>query len=57
MLSVLSADRLKREGFFDPATVASLIDDHVEGRRDNRKQLWTLFVFELWHEGYASRTS
>jgi asparagine synthase (glutamine-hydrolysing) len=57
MLSVLSAERLKREGFFDPTTVASLIDDHVEGRRDNRKQLWTLFVFELWHEGYASRTS
>ena len=30
-------------------------EEYVAGRRDNRKQLWTLFAFELWHEGYASR--
>ncbi len=54
MRSVLSPDRLRREGFFDPAAVAALIDDHLTGRRDNRKQLWTLFAFELWHEGYRS---
>ena len=54
MRSVLSPDRLRREGFFDPAAVAVLIDDHLTGRRDNRKQLWTLFAFELWHEGYRA---
>ena len=52
MLSVLSPERIARKGFFDPAAVAGLISDHLEGRRDNRKQLWTLFAFELWHEGY-----
>jgi len=30
------------------------VGDHLSGRRDNRKQLWTLFVFELWHDGYVS---
>jgi hypothetical protein len=40
-----------RKGFFDAAAVACLIDDHLNGRRDNRKQLWTLFVFELWFDG------
>jgi asparagine synthase (glutamine-hydrolysing) len=54
MLSVLSSDRIARKGFFDPATVTQLIGDHLAGRRDNRKQLWTLFVFELWHDGYVS---
>jgi len=49
---VLAPDRLAREGFFDPAAVGRLIDDHLAGRRDHRKQLWTLFAFELWHEGY-----
>ena len=29
-----------------------LIGDHLSGRHDNRKKLWTLFVFELWHDGY-----
>jgi asparagine synthase (glutamine-hydrolysing) len=54
MLSVLSPERIARKGFFDPAAVARLIGDHLDGRRDNRKQLWTLFAFELWHEGYVS---
>src|ERR1700687_4859210 len=56
LLSVLSPERVARKGFFDPAAVASLVGDHLSGRRDNRKQLWTLFVFELWHDGYLSRT-
>jgi asparagine synthase (glutamine-hydrolysing) len=54
MLSVLAPDRIARKGFFDPAAVAALIKDHLDGRRDNRKQLWTLFAFELWHDGYLS---
>ncbi|MHB8613895.1 MAG: asparagine synthase (glutamine-hydrolyzing) [Candidatus Dormibacteraceae bacterium] len=52
MLSVLSPGRLARQGFFDPKGVKRLMDDHLEGRRDNRKQLWTLFAFELWYDGY-----
>jgi asparagine synthase (glutamine-hydrolysing) len=56
MLSVLSPERVARKGFFDPAAVAALVGDHLSGRRDNRKQLWTLFVFELWHDGYLSRS-
>jgi asparagine synthase (glutamine-hydrolysing) len=56
MLSVLSPERVARKGLFDPAAVAALVGDHLSGRRDNRKQLWTLFVFELWHDGYLSRS-
>jgi len=52
LLSVLSSERIKREGFFEPAVVKRLIDEHLDGRRDNRKQLWTLFAFEMWFEGY-----
>src|SRR6266446_3883374 len=54
MLSVLSPERIARKGFFDGPAVAALVGDHLSGRRDNRKQLWTLFVFELWHDGYVS---
>ncbi len=55
MLSVLSPDRLAREGFFDPSAVGVLTRDHLDGRRDNRKQLWTLFAYGQWYEGYQSR--
>jgi asparagine synthase (glutamine-hydrolysing) len=57
MLSVLSPERIAREGFFDPGAVKRLIGDHLDGRRDNRKQLWTLFAFELWHDGYLKPTA
>ncbi len=53
MLSVLAPERIAQEGFFEAGAVRRLIDDHLAGRRDNRKQLWTLFAFELWHDGYA----
>jgi asparagine synthase (glutamine-hydrolysing) len=53
MVSILSADRLAAHGLFEPSSVQRLIDDHLAGRFDNRKQLWTLFAFELWHEGYS----
>jgi asparagine synthase (glutamine-hydrolysing) len=55
MLSVLSPERIARKGFFEARVVSRLVADHLAGRADNRKQLWTLFVFELWHDGYVSR--
>jgi asparagine synthase (glutamine-hydrolysing) len=57
MQSVLAPDRLRREGLFSPEAVGKLMAEHLGGTRDNRKQLWTLFVFELWYEGYTARTS
>jgi len=57
MLSVLSPERMARKGFFEPAAVSALVREHLEGRRDNRKQLWTLFAFELWHDRYLERSS
>jgi asparagine synthase (glutamine-hydrolysing) len=52
LLDVLAPDRVRREGFFEPSLVAGLVGEHLEGRADNRKQLWTLFAFELWYGGY-----
>ncbi len=37
-------------GFFEPKEVTKLVDDHMAGRVDNRKKLWTLMMFELWRE-------
>jgi asparagine synthase (glutamine-hydrolysing) len=45
----LAADRLERQGLFVPDEVQRLVRDHMDGRRDHRKQLWTLLQFQLWH--------
>jgi asparagine synthase (glutamine-hydrolysing) len=53
---VLSPERIARQRFFEPIAVTRLIAEHLAGRSDNRKQLWTLFAFELWHDGYLNRS-
>ena len=53
----LSEARLRAQAIFEPAEVQRLLKDHLSGRRDNRKELWTLFVFQLWHRRYRERGS
>jgi asparagine synthase (glutamine-hydrolysing) len=49
---MLSPDRLRAQGFFDPAAVTRLIDAHVARRDDLSRQIWGLLMFSLWHEHY-----
>ena len=49
---LLAPDRLRAQGLFDAETVGRLLWDHWDGRRDNRKGLWTLIMFQMWHERY-----
>jgi asparagine synthase (glutamine-hydrolysing) len=49
---LLASGRIRREGILNPEYVASLLKDHLQGKKDNRKQLWTLLVWELWHDRY-----
>jgi asparagine synthase (glutamine-hydrolysing) len=44
----LAEGKLRREGIFAPARVTALVEDHLAGRRDRRKALWTLLMFERW---------
>ncbi len=51
-LDLLSPDRVKRESFLNPEYVTTLLQDHFANKKDNRKQLWTLLVWELWAGRY-----
>lgn len=48
LCDMLSAERLTRQGIFDPQAVNQLIEAHQSGRADLRKPLWTLLVLQLW---------
>jgi asparagine synthase (glutamine-hydrolysing) len=52
MRDMLSTDRLKRQGIFEPAFVEQLIREHESGAASHHKQLWTLLVFQLWHDRF-----
>jgi asparagine synthase (glutamine-hydrolysing) len=49
---LLSPARVHRAGVFNPAYVTKLQDEHERGVANHRKLLWTLLMFELWHESF-----
>lgn len=51
-LDYLSEQRITKQGFFHYPYIKTLIDDHFQKRNDNRKLLWTLLVFQIWHERF-----
>jgi asparagine synthase (glutamine-hydrolysing) len=53
----LSESRIRRDGLFHWPAVSRLLEDHFTGVRDNRKQLWTLFMFHLWHTEYIGKSA
>jgi asparagine synthase (glutamine-hydrolysing) len=50
---LLSADALRRDGFFRPEAVTRLLDEHVAGREDHSRPLWGLLCFQLWRRTAA----
>jgi len=52
VLDMFSEKRITRQGFFNYTYVQHLLDEHFSRRRDNRKLLWTLLIFQLWYDAY-----
>jgi asparagine synthase (glutamine-hydrolysing) len=52
-MTMLSRERLEGQGFFNYGYVKRLLADHAAQRRDNRKLLWTLLMFQLWFDAYG----
>jgi asparagine synthase (glutamine-hydrolysing) len=50
---IFSRERMKREGLFNYSYVERLLREHTEGKKDNRKQLWTLLMFEQWKQRFC----
>ncbi len=48
MLATLSVERIKKDGIFNGAFIQKLINDHLSGRKNNRKQLFALLMFHWW---------
>jgi asparagine synthase (glutamine-hydrolysing) len=49
---LLSPERVRRAGVFNANYITRLQDEHERGAANHRKLLWTLLMFELWHESF-----
>ncbi|HEY6808970.1 MAG TPA: asparagine synthase (glutamine-hydrolyzing) [Gemmatimonadales bacterium] len=48
----LSPERQRRLGYFAPATVETLLREHLTGRQNREGILWALLCFSVWHRVY-----
>lgn len=48
LFDTLTKTRIINDGFFNYSYVNSLINNHISGKKNNTKELWTLLVFHLW---------
>ena len=38
--------------YYKPAALQAVLAEHVEGRQNHEKLLWSLLTLELWHRAY-----
>ncbi len=47
---LLSPNALRAHELFNESEVTRLLNDHMNLRRDNHKEIWNLMVFQLWYQ-------
>lgn len=52
---LLAPERIKNQGLFDADYVQNLIREHETNAASHHKQLWTLLVFQLWHDNFLEK--
>ena len=57
IITALLEPKTMQRGYFNPAGVRQLLDEHFRGRRDHSGRIWRLLMFELWHRNYLERIS
>ena len=49
----LAPETLRRQGYLEPEPVTRMLDDHVSGREDLSRPIWSLLAFTLWYERHV----
>jgi asparagine synthase (glutamine-hydrolysing) len=52
--ALLAEDRLRREGFFDPAPIRAAWQHHARGEASYGYRLWSVLMFQAWLEAQGN---
>jgi asparagine synthase (glutamine-hydrolysing) len=54
MTDLLSFDRIKKQGIFNPDYIDGLIRDHLENKNNHSHKLWSLMLLQLWKDRFLT---
>ncbi len=49
---LLTSSRSNNRGYFKGKIINYILNEHIKGRRDYSMWIWSLVIFELWHQTY-----
>jgi asparagine synthase (glutamine-hydrolysing) len=49
LLSYIDPKYLDSQGIFNTSKITELVNNHVEGRKDNTFKVWSFFCFQKWY--------
>jgi asparagine synthase (glutamine-hydrolysing) len=55
LYDTLTDGRTKQRGYFNERVVDAILREHISGRRDNSRHLWSLLMLEMWHRALIDR--
>lgn len=50
LLKAFAKEKIAREGIFDYSYIENMLNEFVNNKEDTRKEIWTLFMFEMWYD-------
>lgn len=53
--SLLAEDRIRREGYFDPAPIRQMWREHLSGSHNRQYCLWDILMFQSWLQTTQAR--
>ena len=54
LLDHLQSQNSLTRAYFDPGALHQIVADHLDGRQNHEKLLWSLLNLEIWHRQYAT---
>lgn len=48
--ALIDEERLRREGYFHPAPIRNMWEEHLSGRKNWQYHLWSVLMFQAWLE-------
>src|SRR5205085_3166547 len=52
VIDTLTDSRTRQRGYFNQRAISAILREHLSGRRDNSRHLWSLLMLELWHRSF-----
>ena len=50
LMDAFDKKKIEREDIFNYAYIDGLIKEFLNNRNDTRKEIWALFMFEMWYD-------